>query len=187
MKPNKNQPGKFSQRTSMGVDLFVSPIFWYRSFSVSACVCVCVCVCVCIRVCAYESVNVYKRTCVTQDGRGKEIRITKKGGREGGKEGGREEGRERGRKGGRETGRKEKGQSALTLRPCQGRLPLKKYINMCPSASRSSRLLCSGRQDKTSHYGLVSTCQSSKALPSRHLIMVLYQHVSLARLYLDYM
>ena len=44
IKPNKYQPGKFSQRTSMGVDLFVSPIFWYRSFSVSACVCVCVCV-----------------------------------------------------------------------------------------------------------------------------------------------
>lgn len=29
-------PGKFSQRTSMGVFRFVSPIFWYRSFSVSA-------------------------------------------------------------------------------------------------------------------------------------------------------
>lgn len=30
-------PGKFSQRTSMGVFRFVSPIFWYRSFNVSAC------------------------------------------------------------------------------------------------------------------------------------------------------
>ena len=29
-------PGKFSQSTSMGVDLFVSPIFWYLSLSVSA-------------------------------------------------------------------------------------------------------------------------------------------------------
>lgn len=32
-----NVPGKFSQRTSMGVFRFVSPIFWYRSFNVSAC------------------------------------------------------------------------------------------------------------------------------------------------------
>ncbi len=32
-----SSPGKFSQRTSMGVFRFVSPIFWYRSFNVSAC------------------------------------------------------------------------------------------------------------------------------------------------------
>lgn len=30
-----------------------------------------------------------------------------------------------------------------TLSPCQGRLPRRKYINMWPRASRSSRLLCS--------------------------------------------
>ena len=34
----------------------------------------------------------------------------------------------------------------LTLRPCQGRLPLRKYMNICPSASKSSRLLCSDRR-----------------------------------------
>lgn len=32
-----------------------------------------------------------------------------------------------------------------TLRPCQGKLPLRKYISMQPNASRSSRLLCSVR------------------------------------------
>lgn len=31
----------------------------------------------------------------------------------------------------------------LTFSPCHGRLPRKKYINMWPSASRSSRRLCS--------------------------------------------
>lgn len=31
----------------------------------------------------------------------------------------------------------------LTLRPCQGKLPRRKYMNMWPRASRSSRLLCS--------------------------------------------
>ena len=172
----KHQPGKVSQRTSMGVDLFVSPIFWYRSFSVSACVCVCM------------NVHTYIGTCITQNGRGREGRreggrqggreTGREGGREGGRQGGREGdreggkeedreggrqgGRETGREGGRETGRKEEEQSAPTLRPCQGRLPLRKYINMCPSASRSSRLLCSGRQYSTSHYGLVSTCQSKQ-------------------------
>jgi hypothetical protein len=58
-------PGCPSHSTSIGVALFVSPIFWYLSFSVSA------------------------------------------------------------------------------LRPCQGKLPLRKYINICPRASKSSRRLCS--------------------------------------------
>lgn len=35
--PIRALPGKFSQRTSTGVFLFVSPIFWYLSFKVSAC------------------------------------------------------------------------------------------------------------------------------------------------------
>ena len=33
-----------------------------------------------------------------------------------------------------------------TLRPCHGRLPLRKYINMWPNASKSSLLLCSETQ-----------------------------------------
>lgn len=33
----KRWPGKLSQSTSMGVARLVSPIFWYRSFKVSAC------------------------------------------------------------------------------------------------------------------------------------------------------
>lgn len=37
---------------------------------------------------------------------------------------------------------------AVTLRPCQGRLPRRKYINMCPNASRSSLRLCSARRKK---------------------------------------
>lgn len=64
-------PGKFSHKTSIGVDLFVSPIFWYLSLSVSA------------------------------------------------------------------------------FKPCQGKLPLRKYMNMCPRASKSSLLLCStGQTDR---------------------------------------
>ena len=90
----KHQPGKVSQRTSMGVDLFVSPIFWYRSFSVSACVCVCVCM----------NVHTYMSTCITQNGRGREGR--REGRRQGGKEGAREGDRER-RKG-RDRRREEK-------------------------------------------------------------------------------
>lgn len=35
-KGKNNLPGKFSQRTSIGVFRFVSPIFWYLSFNVSA-------------------------------------------------------------------------------------------------------------------------------------------------------
>ena len=87
----KHQPGKVSQRTSMGVDLFVSPIFWYRSFSVSACVCVCM------------NVHTYIGTCITQNGRGREGR--REGGRQGGRETGREGDREGGREGDREGGR----------------------------------------------------------------------------------
>lgn len=34
-------------------------------------------------------------------------------------------------------------QSKLTLSPCHGRLPLRKYMNICPRASKSSLLLCS--------------------------------------------
>lgn len=56
---------KFFQLTSIGVALFVSPIFWYLSLSVSA------------------------------------------------------------------------------FKPCHGSEPLKKYINICPKASKSSRLDCS--------------------------------------------
>lgn len=37
---------------------------------------------------------------------------------------------------------------AVTLRPCQGRLPRRKYINMCPNASRSSLRLCSAWKKK---------------------------------------
>jgi len=33
------------------------------------------------------------------------------------------------------------------LSPCHGRLPLKKYMNMCPRASKSSLLLCSESQN----------------------------------------
>lgn len=33
--------------------------------------------------------------------------------------------------------------SVSALRPCHGKLPLKKYINICPRASKSSRRLCS--------------------------------------------
>lgn len=45
----------------------------------------------------------------------------------------------------RPTGSRAQGQQelAVTLRPCQGRLPRRKYINMCPNASRSSLRLCS--------------------------------------------
>ena len=40
----------------------------------------------------------------------------------------------------------------LTLRPCQGRLPRRKYMNIWPSASRSSRLLCSAQSQNTHTY-----------------------------------
>ena len=43
---------------------------------------------------------------------------------------------------------------ARTLRPCQGRPPRRKYMNMYPSASRSSLLLCSEN----------SGCQHVKAI-----------------------
>lgn len=65
---DKCSPGRFSQRISIGVARFVSPIFWYRSFKVSA------------------------------------------------------------------------------LRPCHGRLPRRKYKNIWPRASRSSRRLCSVKE-----------------------------------------
>lgn len=34
-------------------------------------------------------------------------------------------------------------QKIITFKPCQGRLPLRKYMNICPKASKSSLLLCS--------------------------------------------
>lgn len=38
-----------------------------------------------------------------------------------------------------------------TLSPCQGKLPRRKYMNMCPRASRSSRRLCSKPPPKKQH------------------------------------
>lgn len=35
-----------------------------------------------------------------------------------------------------------------TFSPCQGKLPRRKYMNMCPRASRSSRRLCSNPPKK---------------------------------------
>lgn len=42
-----------------------------------------------------------------------------------------------------------------TFKPCQGRLPRRKYINIWPNASKSSLLLCSGKkkEKKTTHLG----------------------------------
>lgn len=61
---------------------------------------------------------------------------------------------------------------AVTLSPCQGRLPRRKYINMCPSASRSSLRLCSawGRESQYSHpqSGIPSSCLT-EARPSSPL------------------
>ena len=95
-------PGKFSQRTSMGVDLFVSPIFWYLSFSVSA------------------------------------------------------------------------------LSPCQGRLPRRKYMNMWPSASRSSRRLCSKDKDRRRRRRRKCKLRNNKAIAikSKALITIslMYTH-----------
>lgn len=36
-----------------------------------------------------------------------------------------------------------------TLSPCQGRLPRRKYMNIWPRASKSSRRLCSKREDRS--------------------------------------
>lgn len=40
------------------------------------------------------------------------------------------------------------GRKVQTFKPCQGKLPLRKYINIWPSASRSSLLLCSEGEEK---------------------------------------
>lgn len=40
---------------------------------------------------------------------------------------------------------------ASTLRPCHGKLPRRKYMNMCPRASKSSRRLCSKTRKRTEH------------------------------------
>lgn len=70
---NSNYNNSLVTQTSMGVALFVSPIFWYLSLSVSA------------------------------------------------------------------------------FKPCHGNEPRKKYINICPKASRSSRLDCSENRNNTSN------------------------------------
>lgn len=46
-----------------------------------------------------------------------------------------------------------------TFSPCQGRLPRRKYINMWPRASKSSRRLCSEIEEKTNR-GSLAVCSS---------------------------
>ena len=51
-----------------------------------------------------------------------------------------------------------------TFRPCHGRLPLRKYINMWPNASKSSLLLCSETQKWPSFYKNSLNTQRRKKL-----------------------
>lgn len=56
-----------------------------------------------------------------------------------------------------------------TFRPCQGRLPRRKYMNMWPRASRSSRRLCSASTDMiTSHWHNSTTMCQSICFTNRH-------------------
>lgn len=53
-----------------------------------------------------------------------------------------------------ETSQSFKGQNLKlkpTFNPCQGRLPRRKYMNIWPRASKSSRRLCSKREEMTNY------------------------------------
>lgn len=60
-----------------------------------------------------------------------------------------------------------------TLSPCQGRLPRRKYMNIWPRASKSSRRLCSKREDRSHVVLAVITAErsSKSVIPSEALLL----------------
>lgn len=60
-----------------------------------------------------------------------------------------------------------------TLSPCQGRLPRRKYMNIWPRASKSSRRLCSKREDRSHIMFAVIKAEraSNQVIPSETLLL----------------